>query len=72
MKIKVLERTCVDKKVIYFHIEVCLMKVPNAEKNVTFFFVVESDYKMGKKKSLCCIFNAGTRFLSTFVFRISA
>lgn len=50
------------------------MKLP--KKNVTFFLCCGTrDYKKekkGKKKKLsCCIFDAGTRFLSTLVFLIS-
>lgn len=36
-----------------------------------FFFVVEPEIIKRKKKLFCCIFDAGTRFLSTLVFRIS-
>jgi hypothetical protein len=40
-----------------------------------FFFVVEPEIikrkKKEKKKLSCCIFDAGTRFLSTLVFLIS-
>lgn len=46
------------------------MKLP--KKNVTFFLRCGArDYKKKKKKLSCCIFDAGTRFLSTLVFPIS-
>lgn len=42
------------------------------KKNVTFSFVVEPEIiKRKKKKSFCCIFDAGSRFFSTLVFHIS-
>lgn len=51
------------------------MKLPSFKKDGTIFFLVmeprDCKKKKEKKRSVCCSFDAGTRFLSTFFFHIS-
>lgn len=61
---------CVDEKVIYLQIEVFVSWSYQIFKRMLPFFPSLGNPEIVKVKRFCCIFDAGTRFLST-VFHIS-